>query len=88
MEEQALAPKEKNDGHVSFKFRLSRHLGTLDGYWRVLGGGPQCARVRDRGAGGDTEVRTFSHEWTAGCEGAEVEQGERLGKAARGVGQA
>ena len=54
----------------------------------MLRGGPQGAQVRDRGAGGNTEVRTFSHEWTAGCEGAEVEEGERSGKAARGVGQA
>ena len=60
------------------------HLGALDGHWRVLGGRPQGAGIRDRGGGGDTEARTFSHEWTAGCEGAEEEQREALGKAARG----
>ena len=51
-------------------FRLTadaRYLGTLDGHWRVHAGGPQHAEVRDRGACGDTEARTFSHEWLAGC---------------------
>ena len=74
---------------MTFKLWLSSgHLGTLDGYWRVPGGGPQGAQVRNWSAGGKTEAGTFSHEWFAGCEGAEQEEGEGLGKAARGVGQA
>ena len=83
---QALAP---GNGRVGYsRFEDLRHLGALDGYWRVPRDRPQVAGVRDRGGGGGTEARTFSHEWAAGCEGAEEQQGERLGKAARGVEQA
>ena len=69
LKEQALAPGNGRECVGKMLDELG-HLGALDGHWRVLGGRPQGAGVRDRGGGGDTEARTFSHEWTAGCEGA------------------
>ena len=86
VEDQALAPEQKRVRHLNLSD--DPHLGALDGHWGVLGGRPQGAGVRDRGGFGKTEARTFSHEWSAGCEGTEEKQGEGLGKVARGLEQA
>ena len=86
LEEQPLPPEQRRVSHLNLSG--DPHLGALDGHWGVLGGRPQGAGVRDRGGFGKTEARTFSHEWSAGCEGTEEKQGEGLGEVARGLQQA